>query len=364
MEIGARQEGDRRGRRARGNVKQTLAGPVRVRTHHHHGHRGDKVRHGRDQAHHEIAQPGGRPDDLRQPQAEDIHPERFAEEDGQRQPPYGTAREGLGYAQPVAPPAFLVLLAHARAEPRPLRGCEPRRVLGAVGQVAQDDEAERNCGQAFEEEEPLPPRESPAPIEPEQRAREGIAHDPRERDGNHELGDRPRPLGGGKPPAQVVDDAWEEAGFGHPQQEAQPVEAERPPDEHHGRRQEPPRDHEAGDPNARAQSRQDEVAGDPERHVAEKEDTGSEAVDGGAEAQVGVHLERGNPDVGPVQEAHDVEEEEKGEEPPGHLGEHGPFQRIGGAWRHRLRQSGGHGRASRGGTSEPIRPVGRGKSRA
>src|SRR5262249_45140031 len=134
----------------------------------------------------------------------------------------------------MAPPAFLVLLAHARAEPGSLRRCKPRSLFRPVGQVAYYYEAERDRGQTFEQEKPLPARESQPPTEAEQRTREGIPHHTRERDGNHELGDGSSPLSRRKPSAQVVNDPGEETGFGHPQQEAQPVESERAAHEHHG----------------------------------------------------------------------------------------------------------------------------------
>jgi len=80
-------------------MEQTLAAPVRVATHEHHRHGGDEVRHGRDQAHPEIAQPGEIPHDLRQPEAQDVAPERLAEEDEEPELPHGAARERLEHAQ-------------------------------------------------------------------------------------------------------------------------------------------------------------------------------------------------------------------------------------------------------------------------
>jgi hypothetical protein len=39
-----------------------------------------------------------------------------------------------------------------------------------------------------------------------------------------------------------------------------------------------------------------------------------------------VHLERGEPQVHPIQEAHDIENEEERQQPPRHLREGAPFE--------------------------------------
>ncbi len=54
-----------------------------------------------------------------------------------------------------------------------------------------------------------------------------------------------------------------------------------------------------------------------------EEDAGPEAVDGGAEAEVAVHVERREADVHAVEIGHDVEQEQERDEPPAYRGHRG-----------------------------------------
>src|SRR2546430_11718279 len=56
--------------------------------------------------------------------------------------------------------------------------------------------------------------------------------------------------------------------------------------EHHRRRDEPPRDHDARDPPPRPDAREHEVARHLEQHVTNEEDPGAQTVRARAEAQV------------------------------------------------------------------------------
>src|SRR5262249_36202987 len=85
----------------------------------------------------------------------------------------------------------------------------------------------------------------------------------------------------------------------------------------HRHRDESPADHDPRDPEARAHAFEDQVARHLEGEVAEEEDPRAEAVDGLAEAEVLLHLERGEADVHAVEEGDDVEQQGEGWGPPG-----------------------------------------------
>lgn len=63
---------------------------------------------------------------------------------------------------------------------------------------------------------------------------------------------------------------------------------------------------------------ENQIARDFEQRVPEEEDAGAEAVDRGTQAEVAVHLQRGEPDIHSVQERDDIEDEQKGDQSSAH----------------------------------------------
>ena len=189
---------------------------------------------------------------------------------------------------------------------------------GAIGKEEEEGDAEEDGGQAFDEEEPLPAvrgrggrcRLSSAPAT-------SSHEDGAERKGDVEAADGAGAEFGWEPLHEVEDDAGEEAGFGHAEEEASGVELERRSDEHHAHGEQAPGDHDAGEPAARSEAVEQQVGGDLAGGVAEEEEAGAEAVDGGAEVQVAVHLECGEADVDAVHVGDAVAERDEGDETPG-----------------------------------------------
>ena len=68
----------------------------------------------------------------------------------------------------------------------------------------------------------------------------------------HKDGSDLRTPGGRKPVAEIENDTREETGFRHAEQKTQNVEARRALHKSHAARDEPPGDHDAGDPDAGA----------------------------------------------------------------------------------------------------------------
>ena len=71
---------------------------------------------------------------------------------------------------------------------------------------------------------------------------------------------------------------------------------------------------------AGADAGQHQVAGHLEQRVRHEEDAGAQTVDGGAEAQIAVHVERGEADVHAVEVGDDVKEEQERNQAPSHPG--------------------------------------------
>ena len=85
-------------------------------------------------------------------------------------------------------------------------------------------------------------------------------------------------------------------------------------------------DHDAGDPPAGADARQDDVARHFEQRVAEEEDAGAPAVDVGADAQILVHRQRGEGDVGAVDVRDQVAHDDQRQQPPRDLRDDRPLR--------------------------------------
>ena len=132
------------------------------------------------------------------------------------------------------------------------------------------DEAEKDSGDRFEKEQPLPASEAEQAVESENCAGEGRAERRRQRRGGHEQGNRRRTLPRREPVREIQDDAWEEASFGRAQQKAYDVEARRPLNLGLDGGQDSPGDHDSCDPQPRPES----VEGDV-RRFAERRDRGA-----------------------------------------------------------------------------------------
>ena len=95
----------------------------------------------------------------------------------------------------------------------------------------------------------------------------------------------------GEPPGEVEDDAGEKAGLGGTEQEPEHVELAGLGDEEGAGGEDAPDDHDRGEPAARPEPVQHQVAGHAEDHVAEREDPCAEAEDRVGEVEVVLELE-------------------------------------------------------------------------
>ena len=118
-----------------------------------------------------------------------------------------------------------VFALHVAAQPVPVVGREPSRLLGSIGQVEEGQHAEHHRREALDQEQPLPAVETGEPVQLQERFGDRCADHHRDRGGGHEEGAGPGPLAGGDPIREVEDHSGEEAGLGQAEQDAQRVEA-------------------------------------------------------------------------------------------------------------------------------------------
>jgi len=80
-----------------------------------------------------------------------------------------------------------------------------------------------------------------------------------------------------------------------------------------------PAQHDPGDPFARAEPLEHQVGRYLEDKIGDEEDTGTEAVGGLRQAEVGVHRQRGEADIDPIQVGDKIANDQERDEPPRHL---------------------------------------------
>ena len=193
---------------------------------------------------------------------------------------------------------------------------EPGGVARVVTQEEEDGDAAEDGGNALDDEEPLPAVHAGFAFELEQERRDGRADHAGEGGGGHKLGDGAGALFRGEPEGEIENHAGEEASLTDAEQKAHEKERVWAFDEAHTGGDNAPRDHDAGDPEARADLVEEQVAGQIEETLAKEEDAGSGAVDGGREHEVATHFECGEADVDAVEVGKDVEQEDVGDQVP------------------------------------------------
>ena len=179
---------------------------------------------------------------------------------------------------------------------------EPARLFDAIFQHHQHHTPHQNGRDRLQHEHPLP-------AGPAVRSGEGFHNPAGERAADHagkRNGDEPehrhaRPTVSGKPVGEIEQQPGRQSGFGHAQQEAQQIELPGSLDKGEGAGDQAPGDHNAGDPAARADAMQDQVAGHLKEKVTEKKDPGAEAVDRFAQREIVHHLQLGEADVDAIQ---------------------------------------------------------------
>ncbi|MNS39450.1 hypothetical protein D3C72_717320 [compost metagenome] len=179
---------------------------------------------------------------------------------------------------------------------------EPFGLAVVVRQGPEGQHTKQHAGYRFEEEQPLPAAQAASVIEmPHDPAGQRAAEHAGQRQADHEQGDDAAAAIGREPGGQVIQHPRQKARFGGAEQEAQNVELCGGSDEHGAGREQPPGDHDAGDPDLRPDFFQDQIARNLENDIADKKQTGAQAESRFAELQMLEHLQFGEADVDPVQ---------------------------------------------------------------
>ncbi|MCY1359325.1 hypothetical protein D9M69_458890 [compost metagenome] len=205
----------------------------------------------------------------------------------------------------------LLLAAQPAAQSALLLVAQPADLLEALRQLAPDQEAEQGHRQTLDEEHPLPAAQAEEVVEAvENPARQWPADHAGHGHGNGEQRGHLAAAMSREPAVDVDQDAGEETGLGHAEKQAQGIEAFGAGDLQHGGGKQAPGHHQGGDPAARADALQHQVAGHPEDGIGNEEQACAEAVDGFAEVQVAAHLQLGEADVDAVEVGEDVADQQ------------------------------------------------------
>jgi hypothetical protein len=99
-------------------------------------------------------------------------------------------------------------------------------------------------------------------------------------------------------------------------------------DECHGARQDPPAQHDPGDPFAGAESFEQQVGWHLEDEIRDEEDAGAETERGLRQTEILVHRECGETHVYAVQIRDEVADDEERYDPPGDFGDSADFYSV------------------------------------
>ena len=119
----------------------------------------------------------------------------------------------------------------------------------------------------------------------------------------------------GKPVREVQNDSREIPGFSQPQHKARNVKLLHRMDEARQHSHKSPSKQDSGDPDARSDLVQQQIAGDFKKEVAKKENPENESELLAADGQLFVHCERGKPNVVAINECNDEKHKNKWENP-------------------------------------------------
>ena len=153
-------------------------------------------------------------------------------------------------------------------------------------------------------------------------------HDPSRDRPTNDAGDRNRGHEGrghartpvcGKPESEIENDAGEEPRFTDAQQKSHDVKLHRRLDEHERRRDHAPDHQNACDPDARAHSVENQIAGNLEKEIADEKHPRAKAVYRFAEAQVRRHLQLRITHIHAIEESDHIQHEHKRNNAPGNL---------------------------------------------
>ena len=311
-------------------MQPALAGAVRVPPHEPLADQRAERRHDQQQHQHRV---GRAVPILEDPRQEDLDPVVARHDEkvrrGQHQHLFVAQRHAPGHVAVIALEARFLARQFGRQR-LALVGVEPERLSGPVGQEREDGHPQQHGRDAPGDVDPLPTFQAedfgmvdqPAVnhlvgADPDQRAGEDWADRLRDRRGDQEPRQRPRPVSDREPVREINDHAWEKPRLRQAEQEPQAVELQRRRDQRRQGRHDPPGNHDPADPLAGAPLLDDQRAGNLQQEVAEEEDPRAEAHHlAGEGGHVLAHGQRGDRHVGAIHVRDYVAEEQQRQQPP------------------------------------------------
>src|SRR6185312_4750211 len=218
-------------------------------------------------------------------------------------------------------------------QPRNLILLQPLGLPRKIREIEKHAESHQNRRQRFKNEQPLPAFQ-PQASQVQQHSRDRRPDNGRNRDCQHEVADDPRAIYRRKPQGQIKDDAGKEARLACAEQQPKGIEnrfvrnADCPRnrrDKGERGRDDPPGDHDAGNPNPRANPFQKEVRRHLKQKIGNEEKSGAQSEGGLAEAKRLVHMQLGEADIDAIQIRNEIAQDQKRYQPPHHLADCTPF---------------------------------------
>ncbi|MDR8919591.1 hypothetical protein FEP54_04522 [Burkholderia multivorans] len=274
-----------------------------------HRDRRDEIGHARQQSHRERRQPMSL-EHQRQPDRDAVDADPVAEQYADHHPDARVAKHG-------AEIPLRQFGRFARKHVGERGGFLPRQPVGLFGAVAQQpqrQQAEQTSRQPFDDEQPRPALEPRCAVELHDERRQHTAHDRRQRNRDQKPREHAHAPRFRKPARQIEQHAGKESGFGRPGQHAKHVEARRPLDERTGGGQQPPADHDARQPAPRTEPIEREIARHLERAIADEEQAGRHAELAAGQAEIAIHRQRREADVGPIDVVEEIADRQQRDE--------------------------------------------------
>ena len=119
-----------------------------------------------------------------------------------------------------------------------------------------------------------------------------------------------------EPVSQIEDNAGKKTALRHSQQETQRVKAANRMHQRHGGGDQSPRHHQNSQPPPRPHPLQYQIARHLEEEISHEEYPHAQPVSSIVESKLLLHLQRSEPDIDPVEIAHDVQQKQEWHDPP------------------------------------------------
>src|SRR5712664_2703162 len=219
-------------------------------------------------------------------------------------------------------------------QPRDLVFLQPAGLARKIGQIKQHTYSYQDRWQRLENEQPLPAFQAPA-SHVQQQPGDRCPDDGRNRDRQHEEADYPGAVHHRKPQGQIKEDAGEETGLARAEQQTKRIEnpfvrnsscsgyrwnkGERSRDD-------PPGDHDAGDPKPRANSLEKDVGRHLKQEIGDEKQPGTQSKGRLAETKRLVHMKLCEADIHAIEISNEITQDQKRYQPPHHLADYTPFQ--------------------------------------